>query len=118
MTKLQTNKKQFAVTIGIMVALLIVMAVNLNITKVEASYQVTPDSISNTAKPLQANQHIISDSKGNQALSTTRVADYKFKLNIQKINLQKDITENVDPADESIYGPVILQNIAHGKYTL
>lgn len=40
-----------------------------------------------------------------------------FQLEIPKIALQHNVIENVDPGNEDIYGPILLQNIAQGKYT-
>ncbi len=41
----------------------------------------------------------------------------EFRLAIPSINLNMNVVENVDPADESVYGAVMVNNIAHGKYT-
>lgn len=40
-----------------------------------------------------------------------------FRLQIPSINLNKEVVENVDPGDESVYGPVIAKSVAHGRYT-
>ena len=41
----------------------------------------------------------------------------EFVLIIPKIDLEKEVVENVNPADPDEYLPVLNENIAHGKYT-
>ncbi len=41
----------------------------------------------------------------------------EFSINIPKINLQKEITANVDPTDKDEYLQVIDKTVAHGLYT-
>jgi LPXTG-site transpeptidase (sortase) family protein len=49
--------------------------------------------------------------------ATSVNADNGFRLEIPKIGINRKVVENVDPADEAVYGQVIAQDIAHGKYT-
>jgi len=50
-----------------------------------------------------------------QILASSQTQD--FRLVIPKIGLSHKVVENVDPASESVYGPVINESIAHGMYT-
>lgn len=71
-----------------------------------------------TADPLDEdfNNWKMTDTKPVTGLRSTKEAK-GFKLRIPSIGLEHNVTENVNPARESIYGPVIEQSIAHGQYT-
>lgn len=106
--------KQLVITAGASF-FLVLFTINLpGILVQQVSYQ---PSAANQAQ-FELNQGLPMAIQAQDNLASHEIdTEIDFSLQIPKIGLSKDIIPNVDPVRESVYGPVINQYVAHGKYT-
>lgn len=83
--------------------------------QVEAGFRITSIETNSNQPGSGLVLGDFSRNKLAQILASSQTQD--FRLEIPKIGLSHKVVENVDPASESIYGPVINESIAHGMYT-
>jgi sortase (surface protein transpeptidase) len=112
---IERNDSKVIVSLVVVILISIVMSLLITPREVTIGFR----TISAGGNSTQSAQGLVlGDFSANglpQILASSQTQD--FRLVIPKIGLSHKVVENVDPASESVYGPVINEFIAHGMYT-
>jgi LPXTG-site transpeptidase (sortase) family protein len=100
------------------IVVLILLLVGLGLTTLGYSYSAEVFG-SQVILPINATTLNASEvaQAGDTANPILNSQTSDFRLSIPSIGLNREVQEDVHPGDESVYGPVIEQRIAHGLYT-
>jgi len=87
---------------------------SLSYQKITSSYTTTP-----LHSTTQLNQPALSSIALTDSVSALNTSDQdkQFEIIIPKIGIDKQVIPNVDPTNEAIYGPLLIDYVAHGEYT-